>query len=191
DVGALVGHSAIRTWVLGDDAYRREARPAEIDAMAALVREAMAAGAVGLATSRSPAHVGEGGRPVPSRAASRVELLALARAMGESGRGVVEITTETFPVAAGELAWRQGVARAARCPVSFSAILDVPGRPAVWDDVYAGIRGGLASGAAVFPQVSCRPMRFDFDLEAGCASLDAMPCWRRWRAAESRAARLA
>src|SRR5262249_23782700 len=100
NVGALVGHSAIRTWVLGDDAYRREARPAEIDAMAALVREAMAAGAVGLATSRSPAHVGEGGRPVPSRAASRVELLALARAMGESGRGVVEITTETFPVSA-------------------------------------------------------------------------------------------
>jgi N-acyl-D-aspartate/D-glutamate deacylase len=62
-----------------------------------LVREAMAAGAIGFATSRSPAHVGEGGRPVPSRQASRDEVDALVGAMAESGRGVLEITTETFP----------------------------------------------------------------------------------------------
>jgi hypothetical protein len=75
--------------------------------------------------------------------------------------------------------------------VSFSAILDVPDRRGVWEPVYAALRDGIAAGAPVFPQVSCRPMRFDFDLETGCASLDAMPCWRRWRAAESSAARLA
>src|SRR5689334_18608072 len=103
NVGALLGHSALRTWVLGEDAYVRAARPAEIAAMQNLVREAMAAGAIGLATSRSPAHVGEGGRPVPSRQASRAEIDALVAAMAESGRGVLEITTETFPVSAEEL----------------------------------------------------------------------------------------
>src|SRR2546426_816614 len=111
-------------------------------------------------------------------------------ALAASGRGVLEITPETSPVSADELAWLQGLARAARRPVSFSAILDVPDRPGVWEPVYAQLRDGLAAGAAVYPQVSCRPMRFDFDLATGCASLDAMPCWRRWRAAPSDAARL-
>jgi N-acyl-D-amino-acid deacylase len=191
NVGALLGHSALRTYVMGEEAYLRAARADEVAAMAALVREGMAAGALGLATSRSPAHVGEGGRPVPSRNAERAELDALVGAMAESGRGLLEITPETFPVSADELAWLQGLARASRRPVSFSAVLDVPDRHDVWERVYAQLREGLAGGAAVYPQVSCRPMRFDFDLASGCASLDAMPCWRRWRAAPSRGERLA
>src|SRR6266481_1020876 len=191
NVGALLGHSALRTYVMGDGAYTRAARAGEVETMAALVREGMAAGALGFATSRSPAHVGEGGRPVPSRQARRAEVDALVGAMAASGRGVLEITPETFPVSADELAWLQGLARTSRRPVSFSAILDVPDRPGVWEPVYAQLRDGLAAGATVYPQVSCRPMRFDFDLATGCASLDAMPCWRRWRAAPSAAARLA
>src|SRR5947208_13928353 len=182
NVGALLGHSALRAYVMGDDAYARAAQASEVEAMAALVREGMAAGALGLATSRSPAHVGEGGRPVPSRQAGRAEVDALVGAMAESGRGVLEITPETFPVSADELAWLQGLARASRRPVSFSAILDVPDRRGAWEAVYAQLRAGLAAGAAVYPHVSCRPMRFDFDLATGCASLDAMPCLRRWRA---------
>src|SRR2546428_4835157 len=107
NVGVLLGHSTLRAYVMGDDAYARSARAGEVEAMAALVREGMTAGAVGLATSRSPAHVGEGGRPVPSRQASREELGALVGAMAASGRGVLEITPETFPVSADELAWLQ------------------------------------------------------------------------------------
>src|SRR6266403_440299 len=191
NVGALLGHSALRAYVMGDGAYTRAARAGEVETMAALVREGMVAGALGFATSRSPAHVGEGGRPVPSRQAPRAEVDALVGAMAASGRGVLEITPETFPVSADELAWLQGLARTSRRPVSFSAILDVPDRPGVWEPIYAQLRDGLAAGAAVYPQVSCRPMRFDFDLATGCASLDAMPCWRRWRAAPSDAARLA
>jgi N-acyl-D-amino-acid deacylase len=103
---------------------------------------------------------------------------------------VLEITPETFPLSADELAYLQQLARDARRPVSFSAVLDVPDRPGVWEPLYIALAAGMASGAAIFPQVSCRPMRFDFDLETGCASLDAMPCWTRWRAADSHAARL-
>ena len=51
NLAAYVGHSSVRTWVMGADAARREATPAEIAQMAAIVREAMAAGAVGLASS--------------------------------------------------------------------------------------------------------------------------------------------
>jgi N-acyl-D-aspartate/D-glutamate deacylase len=186
NVGVLLGHSAIRSYVLGDAAYARPAADDEVARMQALVRDGMAAGALGLATSLSPGHVGEAGRPVPSRLATRAELGALTHAMAESGRGVLEITPETFPISAGELDALQGLARATGRPVSFSAILDVPERDGAWEPVFARLRAGAGSGAAVVPQVSCRPMRFDFDLETGCASLDALPCWRRFRSTASR-----
>src|SRR5438132_345342 len=160
-VGALLGHSALRAYVMGDDAYARAAQASEVEAMAALVREGMAAGALGLATSRSPAHVGEGGRPVPSRQAGRAEVDALVGAMAESGRGVLEITPETFPVSADELAWLQGLARASRRPVSFSAILDVPDRRGAWEAVYAQLRAGLAAGEELRARFSMLLMNYE------------------------------
>lgn len=190
-VGVLLGHSAIRAHVLGDAAYERAASDAEVARMQGLVREGMAAGALGLATSFSPGHVGEAGRPVPSRLATRGELAALVQAMADGSRGVLEITPETFPVSAAELGGLQALARASGRPVSFSAVLDLPERHGIWEPVFAQLRGTAARGAVVVPQVSCRPMRFDFDLETGCASLDAVPCWRRFRAAASRRERLA
>ena len=189
-VGVLLGHSAIRAYVLGDAAYERPATDAEVAGMQQLVREGMAAGALGLATSYSPGHVGESGRPVPSRLAARGELAALVDAMAAGGRGVLEITPETFPISATELEELQALSRASGRPVSFSAVLDLPDRAGVWDPVFAQLRAAAASGAVVVPQVSCRPMRFDFDLETGCASLDAVPSWRRFRAAGSSRERL-
>src|SRR5262249_10927659 len=86
NVGVLIGHSAVRLFTMGDAASERGARADEIARMQAIVRDGMAAGALGVATSRSPSHVGEGGRPVPSRLATRDELRALADAMAASGR---------------------------------------------------------------------------------------------------------
>jgi N-acyl-D-aspartate/D-glutamate deacylase len=128
---------------------------------------------------------------VPSRQATRDELRELALAMAASGRGVLEITPETFPLAADECAFLQDVARTTGRPVSFSAILDLPERDGVWAPVLAQLREGRDSGALVVAQISCRPMRFDFDLVTGCASLDAVPEWRRFRDAATRDARVA
>ena len=87
NVAALVGHSTIRQWVMGGDSQHRVATSEEVEAMARMVREAMAAGAIGLGSSTAEAHVGENGLPVASRMADKSEFLALTRAMGESGRG--------------------------------------------------------------------------------------------------------
>jgi len=76
-------------------------------------------------------------------------------------------------------------------PVSFSAILDLPERDGVWEPVWSRLQAGRARGARVVPQVSCRPMRFEFDLVTGCASLDALPAWKRFREARDHAALLA
>jgi N-acyl-D-aspartate/D-glutamate deacylase len=191
NAGVLLGHSALRRYVLGDAAYERPAGDGEVAALAALVREGMAAGALGFATSLSPGHVGEGGRPVPSRLASRAEIGALVLAMAKGGCGVVEITPESFPLSADESDFLADLSRRSGRPVSFSAILDLPERDGVWEPVFERLRAARARGGEVVPQVSCRPMRFDFDLETGCASLDAVPCWRRFRSAGSRAERLA
>ena len=191
NVGVLLGHSTLRMYVLGADAYERAASDDEITCMQATVEEGMAAGALGLGTSRSPGHVGEGGRPVPSRAASRAELHALVTAMAACGRGVLEITPETFPIEAAELEELQRLSRETGRPISFSAVLDQPERDGVWEPVFAQLRAGNTAGATVLAQVSCRPMRFEFDLERGCASLDVLPCWQRVRALGSTDERLA
>src|SRR5947199_2262812 len=60
NVGAMIGHTPLRLYVLGDDAVEREATDDEIERMRAIVAEAMAAGAVGFATSKSPTHAGAG-----------------------------------------------------------------------------------------------------------------------------------
>src|SRR4029453_10614540 len=92
NVGALVGHTPVRLHVLGDEASEREATAEEVATMRTLVRDALHAGALGFATSKSPTHVGDAGRPVPSRAAALGEIETLAGTLGEAGHGVMQAT---------------------------------------------------------------------------------------------------
>jgi N-acyl-D-aspartate/D-glutamate deacylase len=87
-VGALVGHTPVRLYVMGEEATEREATEDGIAQMERIVGEALRAGAVGFATSRSATHVGYAGRPVPSRAASMAEVERLAATLATAGRGV-------------------------------------------------------------------------------------------------------
>src|SRR5437016_12392286 len=87
-----VGHTALRLYVMGDDAYERAATAEEIGRMAELVREGITAGGAGFSTSFSFAHRGVEGKPVPSRFAKAEEVEALFVAAGEAGKGVILIT---------------------------------------------------------------------------------------------------
>lgn len=82
NVGFLVGHSTLRRLVMGDEATVRAATAAEIDAMASLLDAALAEGGFGLSSSWIETHTDGDGAPVPSRAATAVELLALAAVVG-------------------------------------------------------------------------------------------------------------
>jgi N-acyl-D-aspartate/D-glutamate deacylase len=83
NVAALLGHTPLRFFVLGEDATERVATPDEVTRMEELVAEALAAGAVGISTSRTESHLGAYGKPVPSRVCDLDEIRRLAGVLGE------------------------------------------------------------------------------------------------------------
>lgn len=89
-----IGHSALRTYVMGERAFSEPAGEDDLARMAAIVTEAVRAGAMGFTTSRSPNHQTADHKPVASRAASWDEVRAIVRAMGETGAGMFEIAGE-------------------------------------------------------------------------------------------------
>lgn len=160
NVAVYVGHSAVRTWVMGGAATERAATDAEIAQMRALVAEALQAGAVGLSSTTSYQHNGEGGVPMPSRLASDAEFHALAGVLGEQGRGTYMMTksSDTTPQ------WLQALAASARRPFLAAAILHNPGAPqAAWNDML-GVAEGRALGLDMYGAVSCCPLRFEFSM---------------------------
>ena len=90
--GALIGHTPVRLYVMGEASMERAATEAEVAQMRAIVRQALEAGAVGFATSKAFTHIGYLGKPVPSRLADWNEIETLTSTLGESGRGIVEVT---------------------------------------------------------------------------------------------------
>jgi len=173
NVAAYVGHSSVRTWVMGADAATRAATDAEIARMQDVVRDAMAHGAVGFATSTSPAHNGEGGLPMPSRLASDGELAALVGAMAESGRGVFMLTKGGQT----SMAFLESLAAASARPVMVAALLHNSVAPrAVFDDLDA-IAAANARGRRMLGQVSCCPLTMDFTL-ASPYPVEGLASWK-------------
>jgi N-acyl-D-aspartate/D-glutamate deacylase len=173
NVAAYIGHSSVRTYVMGDAAARREATPAEIAQMQAIVRDAMAHGAIGFASSTSPAHNGEGGLPMPSRLASDAEMAALVGAMGEGGRGVYMLTKGAHT----KVAFLESLAAATGRPVMVAALLHNSVAPrAVFDDLDA-IAAANARGHRLLGQVSCCPLTMDFTL-ASPYPVEGLASWK-------------
>ena len=90
-----IGHSALRTYTMGERAFEEEANEDEVKHMQALVKEAMHAGAIGFSTSRTFNHTTADDRPVASRLANWEEVRAIVNAVGETGKGIFEIAGES------------------------------------------------------------------------------------------------
>jgi N-acyl-D-amino-acid deacylase len=101
---AQIGHSALRTAVMGERAFGGSASEDEVAAMTALVGEALAAGAFGFSTSISDHHVTPDGRPIASRSTSWAELTALVEVLGRAGSGVFQLAVDTGRAESDDLA---------------------------------------------------------------------------------------
>jgi N-acyl-D-aspartate/D-glutamate deacylase len=159
NVEMLVAHSPLRVYVMGGDAFEREATASELDEMAALMSDAVQAGALGFGTSRSPNHQADEGRPLPSRLASVDELVQLGRAAASvREKPVIELAV------GGDLSVTE-----------LSSLAERTGASVTWTAILAGrrVRGRSSAdlldevagtAAALWPQVTCLPVRIQFTL---------------------------
>jgi N-acyl-D-aspartate/D-glutamate deacylase len=162
NIAVFAGHSAIRTYVMGEAATQRVATDDEIAAMKRIVLEAMRAGAVGFSTSTSPAHNGEGGVPMPSRLADDRELRVLVGSLREAGRGVFMLTKGGHT----RMEFLDELGRDSTRPVVIAALLHNSTNPgSVFKDLEA-IHESNARGRRLVGAVSCCPLAMDFTLHS-------------------------
>ncbi len=173
NTAAFLGHSSLRTWVMGEDAANRAANENEIAEMAKLVVEAMAAGAVGFATSTAPQHNGYGGIPMPSRLASDDEFRALLNAMGSTGRGMFMLTRGGQT----SIPFLEALSDTSGRPVMIAALLHNPMVPNGVFDNLAEIAAANTRGRTLYGQVSCCPLTMEFTLESAYP-FEGLAAWR-------------
>jgi len=165
DVGVQVPHAAVRAYVMDERASRLEpATPEDTARMAALVREAVAAGALGFSTSRTYKHKDSRGNHTPSFKAERDELHGIARAMGETGKGVLQLIADFFDFDP-EFEMIRGMVEVSGRPLSMTIEQD-DRYPDIWRKVLAGIEDAARRGLPMRGQVPARATSVLMGLEA-------------------------
>jgi N-acyl-D-amino-acid deacylase len=163
DVAALAPHGAIRAYVMGERGARNEpATPADIAAMAAIVAEAVEAGAVGVSTSRTILHKAVDGEAVPGTFAAEDELFGLGRALAKVGRGVFELAPagiqgEDLSAPDKEMAWMRRLAAETGRPITYG-FLQHDVEPRAWERLLEIASEADAQGVPLRPQISGRPI---------------------------------
>jgi N-acyl-D-aspartate/D-glutamate deacylase len=187
NTGGLVGHSAVRTYVMGERGLdEAPATGDDIVAMARLVDEAMSAGALGFSTSRTFLHTVPDGRPVPGTYAAADELLAFAEILGRHDAGVFEGAmrlgerdNDVFDNSRGEVALMGEISRRSGRPVSFG-LTQTDRRPGLYESVIEFVKEENAAGANVRPQTTARGIGLLFGLETR-TPFDRAPAWKELR----------
>jgi len=177
NVGALVGHTALRHYVMGEDAQQRAASDAEIDRMCGVLAESLQAGGFGL--SLSYADRDEDDLPVASCLADERERIALAKTVTANGRRLVEcvrafVDPELQAVQLEEQA-RISMESGALCAVT--PVLDLPTNPGGWLKDLTRMEEIRETGGHVVGQVTPRPFDFNFRLSRSYFPLLMIPSW--------------
>lgn len=176
NVAGLVGHSPLRTYVMGAAAQERKATEDEIAQMGAVLADAIRGGAAGLSTSY--VDIDENMKPVPSRFADRAEIVALGRAMKAAGRGLVQ-TVPVFYSPPAQLQNIRDMAEISRQTGLLCSIAPIvhSAQGTLWKDSLALLEEENAKGARVYGQ--SMPRSFDMNLRLSESSflLYALPAW--------------
>jgi N-acyl-D-amino-acid deacylase len=156
DVGVQIAHGAVRAYVMGERGAANEPPTAlDLEQMAAIVTDGIAAGALGFSTNRLPLHMAVDGRPVPGTFAGDEELFALGRAVRAGSRSGDAVFSTILPTATGydadawprELDWmaRLSSETGLRLTWAFGSLERLP-----------QVEQANAAGAHLVPQTGCR-----------------------------------
>jgi N-acyl-D-aspartate/D-glutamate deacylase len=173
NVAGFVGHSSVRTYVMGEDAPKRAATAAEVAKMKEIVLGGVRAGAVGFATSTSANHNGYGGIPMPSRLADEAELRALTGCLAQAGRGVFMLTKG----GATSMPFLEEIAAACGRPVIVAALLHSNVDPRATFDELEAIAAANARGRRMLGAVSCCPLTMDFTMHSPY-TFEGLKAWK-------------
>ncbi|MEE8562942.1 MAG: amidohydrolase family protein [Alphaproteobacteria bacterium] len=179
DVCAYLPHSALRVFVMGQRAVRREtATSDDIAQMRQLAREAIRAGAIGFSTSKSFNHRTVSGDLIPSLGADGKELEGIAMGLKDEGRGVLQIILNLSPdLRRQEFELIRGmVARSGR-PLSVT-VLQRNRDPDGWREVMDMLDGAVADGLPMRAQITPRPLGTLFGLDTGRHPFSYHPSYR-------------
>ena len=181
-----VGHSAVRTYVMGERAFVQAASEDDLKAMEREVRDAIRAGAIGFTTSRSPAHETPDGRCVASRMATWDEVRRLVGVMGELNAGLFEIAGEGVDRTPNDPGLRdyhvrlRDLAVESGRPVTFG-VFSRRSVPDVWRKYLALLDETAAAGGRMFAQVHSRSLSALLSFKTQ-TPFDHLPVWKELRA---------
>jgi N-acyl-D-aspartate/D-glutamate deacylase len=174
NVGNMIGHTAVRYYVMGDDCQKRTATDDEIKQMQDLVRDGMKAGALGLSVSRNQGHYDPQGVHIPALWADEKEIFALGDVLRKLGIGLIQSGGGNGAEVKNGLMSR--LSEATGRTVVYNNLLQSMRRPAEWKEQMALIDATTARGVRAFPM--CTPNRIvDHFTMRNCQEFRGLPTW--------------
>ncbi len=187
DVGTQIAHGAVRAYVMGERGARNEpATPEDIREMTDLVRDAIAAGALGFSTSRTIVHTAVDGEPVPGTFAAEDELFGIGSALGDLDAGVFELAPmgaagEDIVGPIKEVDWMRRLSAKIGRPVTF-ALIQVDSAPGLWRELMDASLAAVDDGADIWPQVAGRATGLLSGHHTTYCLFDAVPAYQELKA---------
>lgn len=182
--GMYMGHSALRMYVMGKRALEEVATEDDMVRMAALMKEALKAGAMGFSTSRASTHITPDNRPVASRVAAWEEIERITAAMAELDAGIFQVGPDvgSGPRHRAFLEQLRKLALDYRRPVMFGVLATRQGDdPTPWDYQTRYIDETVAAGGRMYGQGTTRSINAIFSLKS-YLPFDVLPAWKPIRA---------
>jgi N-acyl-D-aspartate/D-glutamate deacylase len=174
NIGNLIGHTAVRHYVMGDDCQKAGATEAQIKEMQNVVRSGMEAGALGLSVSREKGHFDPQGVPIPALWAGEKEIFALADVLKELGTGTIQAGGGQYVELKDGMMRR--LAESSGRMVVYNSLSQTMRRPDEWKIHMARVEETAAMGIRAYPMCSPNRVTQDFTMK-NSQVFRGLPTW--------------
>ena len=174
NAGTLIGHTAVRFYVMGDDCQKRAATDDEIKAMQDVVRDGMTHGALGFSASRQKGHYDPQGVPIPALWADDNEIFAISDVLRDLGTGTIQVGGGVDSELSDGLMAK--LAEATGRPVIYNSLSQTVRNPDKWKKHIARVEETARAGIRAYPMCSPNRVTQDFTMK-NCQVFRGLPTW--------------